>query len=103
MAGHVFSEIFHPGDDRMIVRWQTGDDLRKVAVDASRALHLKNTAIVENSHVSWMKCTRLNGSLTIKIWQPNLGKNGSKIVQEKWSVNAAVERLERQLNPSGDS
>jgi glycosyltransferase involved in cell wall biosynthesis len=26
-----------------------------------------------------------------------LSKNGSKIVQEKWSVNAAVERLERQL------
>jgi len=26
-----------------------------------------------------------------------LGKNGSRIVQEKWSVNAAVERLERQL------
>jgi len=26
-----------------------------------------------------------------------LGKNGSRIVQEKWSANAAVERLERQL------
>ena len=26
-----------------------------------------------------------------------LSKNGSKIVQEKWSVNSAVERLERQL------
>jgi glycosyltransferase involved in cell wall biosynthesis len=26
-----------------------------------------------------------------------LGKNGWKIVQQKWSVNAAVERLERQL------
>ena len=26
-----------------------------------------------------------------------LAKNGSRIVQEKWSVNAAVERLERQL------
>ena len=26
-----------------------------------------------------------------------LSKNGSKIVHEKWSVNAAVERLERQL------
>jgi glycosyltransferase involved in cell wall biosynthesis len=26
-----------------------------------------------------------------------LGENGEKIVQEKWSVNAAVERLERQL------
>jgi glycosyltransferase involved in cell wall biosynthesis len=26
-----------------------------------------------------------------------LSKNASKIVQEKWSVNAAVERLERQL------
>jgi glycosyltransferase involved in cell wall biosynthesis len=26
-----------------------------------------------------------------------LSKNGSKIVQEKWSVNAAVERLEREL------
>ena len=26
-----------------------------------------------------------------------LGKNGSKIIQEKWSVNSAVERLERQL------
>jgi glycosyltransferase involved in cell wall biosynthesis len=26
-----------------------------------------------------------------------LGKNGSQIVQEKWSVNSAVERLERQL------
>jgi glycosyltransferase involved in cell wall biosynthesis len=26
-----------------------------------------------------------------------LGKNGSRIVQEKWSLNAAVERLERQL------
>ena len=26
-----------------------------------------------------------------------LSKNGSKIVREKWSVNAAVERLERQL------
>jgi len=26
-----------------------------------------------------------------------LGKNGSRIVQEKWSVNTAVERLERQL------
>jgi hypothetical protein len=26
-----------------------------------------------------------------------LSRNGSKIVQEKWSVNAAVERLERQL------
>jgi len=32
-----------------------------------------------------------------------LNKNGSKIVQRKWSVNAAVERLERQLNPSSDS
>jgi hypothetical protein len=26
-----------------------------------------------------------------------LSKNGSKIVQEKWSVNAAVERLEKEL------
>ena len=26
-----------------------------------------------------------------------LSKNGSKIVQEKWSVNSAVERLEMQL------
>jgi hypothetical protein len=67
MAGHVFSEILHTGDDRMIVPWQTGDDLRKVAVDASRPLHLKNTAIVENFHVTAMKCTQSNGSLTIKI------------------------------------
>ena len=26
-----------------------------------------------------------------------LSENGSKIVEEKWSVNSAVERLERQL------
>jgi hypothetical protein len=31
-----------------------------------------------------------------------LSKNGSKIVQEKWYANAAVERLEKQLNPSGE-
>ncbi len=26
-----------------------------------------------------------------------LGKNGSEMIEEKWSVNSAVERLERQL------
>jgi glycosyltransferase involved in cell wall biosynthesis len=32
-----------------------------------------------------------------------LSKNGSKIVQEKWSVNSAVERLERQLTQAATS
>ena len=32
-----------------------------------------------------------------------LGENGEKIVQEKWSVNAAVERLERQLTQAATS
>ena len=32
-----------------------------------------------------------------------LSKNGSRIVQEKWSVNAAVERLERQLTQAATS
>jgi glycosyltransferase involved in cell wall biosynthesis len=32
-----------------------------------------------------------------KALATQLSKNGSKIVQEKWSVNSAVERLERQL------
>jgi hypothetical protein len=54
MTGHMFSEIFHPGDDRTIVPWQTGDDLSKVAVDASRPPNLKNPTIVENSHVTAM-------------------------------------------------
>src|SRR5207248_4516707 len=74
MAGHVFSEILHTGDDRMIVPWQTGDDLRKNTTDSSSLLHLKNPTVVENSHVTWMKCTQSNGSLTIKIWQPNLAR-----------------------------
>src|SRR5206468_13005266 len=58
MTGDISSKIFHAGDERMIVRRQTGDDLRISTVDASRPLHLKNTAIVVNSHVSWMKCTQ---------------------------------------------
>jgi glycosyltransferase involved in cell wall biosynthesis len=32
-----------------------------------------------------------------------LSENGSKIVEEKWSVNAAVERLERQLTQAATS
>src|SRR5436309_12147899 len=74
MAGHMFSEIFHPGDKRVIVRRQARDDFRKNTTDSSSLLHLKNTAVIENSHVSWMKCTQSNGSLTIKIWQPNFAR-----------------------------
>jgi glycosyltransferase involved in cell wall biosynthesis len=32
-----------------------------------------------------------------------LGKNGSKVVQEMWSVNSAVDRLERQLTHAATS
>jgi len=32
-----------------------------------------------------------------KHLRAQLSKNGSEMVQEKWSVNSAVERLERQL------
>jgi hypothetical protein len=48
MTGDISSKILYTGDDRMIAPWQTGDDLRKVPVDASRLPNLKNTAIVEN-------------------------------------------------------
>src|SRR5947207_4192102 len=97
MTGDISSEIFHPRDKRVIVRRQARDDFRKNTTDSSSLLHLKNPTVVENSHVSWMKCAQSNGSLTIKIWQPNLARMDRRWFQEKSSVNAAVERLERQL------
>ena len=67
------------------------------------------------SHYEWAVTQRASVSLLLVQHQPQmmahaiqrlvhdkdlaaqLSKNGSKIVEEKWSVNAAVERLERQL------
>jgi len=50
MTGDSFSKILHAGDERMIVRRQTGNDLRINAPDAARPLQLKNPTVVENSH-----------------------------------------------------
>src|SRR4029077_8110578 len=54
MTGDISSKIFHAGDERMIIRGQTGNDLSINTVDAARLLKLKNTAVVENSQVTAM-------------------------------------------------
>src|SRR5438034_1931884 len=42
MTGDISSKIFHAGDERMIVRRETGNDLCINTVDAARLLKLKN-------------------------------------------------------------
>jgi len=54
MTGDVSSKIFHAGDERIIVRRQTGNNLSINTVDAACLLKLKNTAVVENSQVTAM-------------------------------------------------
>ena len=54
MTGDISSKIFHAGDERMIVRRQTGNDLRIDTADAARLLKLKNPTVVENFQVTSM-------------------------------------------------
>ena len=54
MTGDISSKIFHAGDERMIVRRQTGNDLRIDTVDAARLLKLKNPTVVENFQITAM-------------------------------------------------
>ena len=54
MTGNISSKIFHAGDDRMIVRRQTSNDLRINTADAARLLKLKNPTVVENFQVTSM-------------------------------------------------
>jgi hypothetical protein len=54
MTGDMSSKIFDAGDERMIVRWQSGNDLRKDTVDAASLLKLKNPTVVENFQVTVM-------------------------------------------------
>jgi len=60
MAGHMFSEIFHPGDKRVIVRRQARDDFRKNTIDSSSLVHLKNTTAIKNFHSIWYRFREVN-------------------------------------------
>lgn len=50
----MFSKIFHTGDERMIVRRQTGDYLRIDTADAAGLLKLKNPTVVKNFQITAM-------------------------------------------------
>jgi len=63
MTGDISSKIFHAGYERVIFRRQTGNDVRKNTIDASRLLKLKGPAIVENSHEKSIQISNATAAL----------------------------------------